>query len=57
MDIDTKSFKYKYNNNIYFKSKILTKALEKIKCSKCDRIVMRSNMSRHKKSKICMNAT
>ena len=53
MNSNKKTFKYKYNNDPNFKNKILKRALEKINCPKCNRTVMRSNLSRHKKSNIC----
>jgi hypothetical protein len=43
------SFKNRYDEDIYFRQKHLNYCKEKIKCKTCNKLVTRSNMSRHKK--------
>jgi len=43
------TFKNRYHEDIYFKEKHLKYCNEKIKCKTCNKLVSRSNMSRHKK--------
>jgi len=48
-----KGYNLKYYNK--HKSKILEKAKEKKECDVCGKLCSQSNMSRHKKSKLCQS--
>ena len=47
-------FKKRYNNDPVFRSNVLARALELKNCDECGRQVQNNNLSRHKKSKICL---
>mgnify|MGYP001556694409 CR=1 FL=1 len=48
-----KAFKVRYDNDPIYKSKHLAKAKEKINCKLCNKIITRSNMSRHRRGERC----
>jgi len=48
------SFKNKYDNDPVFKANHLKYIKEKINCSHCGKITSRSNLSSHRKSKLCL---
>lgn len=54
---DKQAYNKKYNKDYYEKNreKLLQRALEKLECQKCKRIVNRGRMSTHLGSKICVN--
>jgi len=48
------SFKDKYDNDPVFKANHLKYIKEKINCPHCGKITSRSNLSSHRKSKVCL---
>ena len=51
------SFKDKYDNDPVFKANHLKYIKEKINCPHCGKITSRSNLSSHRKSKVCLKLT
>lgn len=44
-----------YLENEEFRERVKSKAREKVQCDKCGNCVSRANISKHRKSKLCLN--